>query len=154
MKKLAAMPDMSVWGAQVPAALLPDNVFSESKPPNPLRSAAVTMASGTQTNKSTIRKMKEQKRFFETKNFYFEDDMSDAEISDDELAIIMEESEVDEREDMEIDPETGQLRKKRSVGSGPVFAAMMTIGMEAGAFDASASPSKETLNATAAAAVP
>ena len=55
----------------MPSALLPDNVMAESRPPNPLKSNVVTIASGTQTNKSTIRKMKEQSRFFETKNFYF-----------------------------------------------------------------------------------
>ncbi len=75
--------------------------------------------------------------------------MSDAEISDDELAIIMEESEVDEREDGELylDPETGQLRKKRSVGSGPVFSATLQPVSPFGEGEATASPSKGTLDA-------
>ena len=68
---MSKVPDFTVWGAAVPSALLPDNVMAESRPSNPLKSSAVTIASGTQTNKSTIRKMKEQSRFFETKNFYF-----------------------------------------------------------------------------------
>ncbi len=69
--RMSKVPDFSVWGAQIPGALLPDNVMAESRPPNPLKSTAPTITSGTQTNKSTIRKMKEQSRFFSTKNFYF-----------------------------------------------------------------------------------
>ncbi len=68
-------------------------------PASPLKVAKEVASSGTQTHKSTVRKMKERARYFETKNFIFEDNISDAEISDDELGIVMEESEVEEREE-------------------------------------------------------
>lgn len=79
----------------MPDALLPDNVFAEAKPPNPLKTEKELVTSATQTNKSTVRKMKEQRRYFETDNFVFSDEVSEIEISDDELAIVMEESELD-----------------------------------------------------------
>lgn len=45
--------------------------------------------------------------------------MSEIEISDDELGIVMEESELDEREDLAlyIDPDTGELKKKNTLQS-------------------------------------